>query len=142
MLLRTYAAALAYDAGEKDAALGRYSRHVIDDIAGQFNDLPPEEWDANILIDKDHIHHLGDALAGMEGPDGALIPGYVQAIVLGDTPVEALAGPEPPETMDDLRREIVGEEPSKMVAALIERGSDFAVVVKSYVFQRRVAEGR
>jgi tetratricopeptide (TPR) repeat protein len=115
MLVLTYAGALARRASEYDAALGRYTKHVIHDIAWQFRDLPPEKWEAEILPDKDHIHHVGDLLAG-----------YIQAVVLGETPLDALAMPDPPENLDELRAEITSP-PAPLSASREGESSDDTV---------------
>lgn len=123
LLLHHYARTLANDAGDHDAALGRYTRHVIDALAMQFPALPPEEWDRAILPDRDQIHHVGNMLAQ-----------YLQAIVFGETPLEALAGPEPPASLPD------ADPADPMTRALVTRGLNFGNAVYGYVFRRRVGE--
>ncbi|WP_119072860.1 tetratricopeptide repeat protein [Aggregatilinea lenta] len=124
LLLHAYARALATRENEHDRALGRYTWHVIHDIAGQFETLPMEQWDAIIGPDLPHVHHVGNALAG-----------YLQGIVFGAVPLEDLAQPDPP---DDLLDEI--DTDTRMAQALLERGEAFAEAVKDYIFRRRAGE--
>ncbi len=124
LLLHAYARALATRENEHDRALGRYTWHVIHDIAGQFETLPMEQWDAVIGPDLPHVHHVGNALAG-----------YLQGIVFGAVPLEDLAQPDPP---DDLLQEI--DTDTRMAQALLERGEAFAEATKNYVYHRRVSE--
>jgi tetratricopeptide (TPR) repeat protein len=123
LLLHAYARALALRASEHDPALGRYTWHVIRDIASQFDTLPMEQWDAVIGPDLPHIHHVGNALAG-----------YLQAIVFGPMPLESLAQPDPPDDLLEI------ETGNRMAQALLERGEAFAEAVKTYIFRRRVGE--
>ncbi len=125
-LLHTYAAALARRRDEYDPALGRYTKHVIHDLAAQFKILPLQEWNTRILPDKAQIHYVGNMLAG-----------YIQGDVLGTfwlDGLEALAQPEPPADLPEIDPE------DRMAAALLERGEDFAAAASSYVLYRRVAE--
>ena len=123
MILRTYAAALARRAGEHDPALGRYTRHVIDVLAARFVSVPVEDWNTVIGPDLPHIYYMGDLLVG-----------YVQAIVLGATPLESLAEPDPPDEMPDI------DPNERMARALLERGENFASAIKPYVFRRWVGD--
>jgi hypothetical protein len=125
MLLRAYARALARRHDEHDSALGRYIRHVTFDLV-RFYELPMQGWNTQIGPDLPHIHHVGNALLS-----------DVQSWVLGETPLESLAQPGPPNTLPAV-------DPDDGTAhALLERGEDFAYQVIRYIHYRSIGdEGR
>jgi tetratricopeptide (TPR) repeat protein len=118
-LLYAYARALAMRAGEQASNQAHYRDHVIADLAGQFDDLPMEQWNTTIGPDLPHIHYVGNGLAD-----------WVQDW-LGDTPLESLAQPEPAAANPDVTND---------AHVLLQTGETFAAAVTGYVFHRRVGE--
>ena len=123
LLLHAYARALVLRAAEHDPALGRYTWHIIHDVASQFETLPMDQWDTVIGPDLPHVHHIGNALAG-----------YLQAIVFGTVPLENLAQPDPPDDPPEI------ETDNRMAQALLDRGEAFALNVTLYVLWRRIGD--
>ena len=114
-----YARALSAQAGEHDAALGHYIRHVIGDLAAGLAEHPTQGTNL------DHLHYVG-----------TLLLDRIQRDVLGDTTLEALAEPESSLALPD-----TDDLPD--AAQWLVWGRDFAVITAGYVLHRLFnAEGR
>ncbi|MCD4687064.1 MAG: tetratricopeptide repeat protein, partial [Anaerolineae bacterium] len=119
-VLTVYARALAQRASEWIGDLARYIEHVIYDIMDQFHELPQEQWNDTILVDREHIHFVGDMIAS-DVEHG-----------LGKDALNALAAPRSPGTLPDLDLEY----------GLWAVGREFAAAANTYVLHRSVANGR
>ncbi len=113
-----YARALSAQAGEHDAALAHYIRHVIGDLAVGLAKHPAAMGDPAQGANLDHVHYVG-----------TLLLERIQRDVLGDTTLELLAEPETPLALPDI-------DDLRDAAQWLGWGRDFAVFTAGYVLHR------